>query len=238
MKTVFLALLLVTSVALNAQVGIGTNTPNNNAILDLTSTNKALLLPRVADTSLVTTPAAGMLVYNQQSQSPNFHDGARWNNLDNAGSSMYGTMTYTVNGTASGGISYDTAPLAGIDFQNYTYLPYSAGGGGGGTGVPQKTDTVTLFKEFDGNSIVFKRAHLSGQFIPSIEINYYLPNGTKYYSVKLSSVIILSQQYLFSEATGKLTERYGMYTSTIGYKDWINNKSFSYNTVARTFGTY
>ena len=32
-------------------VGIGTNKPNASALLDLQSTNKGLLLPRVADTS-------------------------------------------------------------------------------------------------------------------------------------------------------------------------------------------
>lgn len=35
------------------QVGIGTNSPNTNAILDLTASDKALLLPRVANTASV-----------------------------------------------------------------------------------------------------------------------------------------------------------------------------------------
>lgn len=237
MKLVFFLVMLCASVFTKAQVGIGTTSPNNNSILDLSSPNKALLLPRVSDTTAVTTPAAGMIVYSQQSQTPSFHDGARWNTVNALTNGIYGTMTYTVTGTSSGGIAYDTNPLAAIDFHNYTYVPLVSGGSG--TVTLQKADTVTLFKEFDGNSIVFKRAHMAGQIIQAIEINYFLPNGTKYYSVKLNSVIIGSQQYLMSETTGKLTERYGLLLAgTIGYKDWINNKSFSYNPVSKAFGTY
>jgi hypothetical protein len=64
----FIALAL--TVSSNAQnVGIGTNTPNTSAILDVKSTNKGILIPQVSLTSLtdivtITTPATGLLVYN------------------------------------------------------------------------------------------------------------------------------------------------------------------------------
>jgi hypothetical protein len=50
-------------------IGIGTGTPNSNAILDITATNKGLLLPRLALTATnATSPlsafVAGMAVYN------------------------------------------------------------------------------------------------------------------------------------------------------------------------------
>jgi type VI protein secretion system component Hcp len=239
MKLVFLCFLVFAVTGVQAQVGIGTTTPNTNAVLDLSSSNKALLLPRVADTSVVASPAAGMVVYSQQSHSPNFHDGARWNNLENsAGNSLYGSMTYTVTGTAAGGIPYETGPLAAIDLGYYTFVPINIGGGGGSTGSLQKADSLTFSKEFDGNSIVFKRAHFAGFTIPSIEIDQFLPAGTKFYSIKLNNVIISSQLTYISEETGKLTERYSFTAAVIGFKDWINNKSFSYNTSTRAFGTY
>lgn len=55
--------------AANHSVGIGTSTPNTNAKLDITSTNKGLLLPRVALTAMnnaspLTAHVAGMEVYN------------------------------------------------------------------------------------------------------------------------------------------------------------------------------
>ena len=46
-------------------VGIGTNTPNASAVLDLTSTTKGLLIPRMtsAQRAAIVTPATGLLVY-------------------------------------------------------------------------------------------------------------------------------------------------------------------------------
>ena len=50
-------------------IGVGTNAPDNSALLDLTSSNKGLLLPRVSltsttDASTVPAPAKGLMVYN------------------------------------------------------------------------------------------------------------------------------------------------------------------------------
>lgn len=52
-----------------AQVGIGTNSPNASAQLDVTSTNKGFLPPRVVltgrtDAATIASPATGLLVYN------------------------------------------------------------------------------------------------------------------------------------------------------------------------------
>ncbi|HSN61080.1 MAG TPA: hypothetical protein VLR49_09100 [Ferruginibacter sp.] len=222
-------------------VGIGTNTPDSNAILDISSSNKGLLLPRITDTPDIAIPAAGMIIYNQNSRSPNYYDGNRWNRVNDPSGNfvpLYGTITYTVSGTSVGGIPFETTELPGLDFSYYTNLLYSSGGGGGTIGNPQDPDSVTFYKEFDGNSIPFKRAYLAGLFIPNIEINEYLPDGTKFYSIKLTTVIFTSQFNFISDKTGKLAERYGINCTTIGYKDWINNKSFSYNTSTRTFGAY
>src|ERR1700738_3368559 len=54
---------------LYGQVGIGTLTPNTSAMLDVSSTNKGLLIPRVAltgttDVVTIPTPAVSLLVYN------------------------------------------------------------------------------------------------------------------------------------------------------------------------------
>lgn len=55
--------ILVYTFTLQAQVGINTASPNSSAALDVTSTDKGLLIPRVASTSDVTAPTAGMMVY-------------------------------------------------------------------------------------------------------------------------------------------------------------------------------
>lgn len=65
----FIVSFLFISNNINAQVGIGTNSPNTGAILDLNSTSKALLLPRLttAERNSISNPAAGMLIFNTDS---------------------------------------------------------------------------------------------------------------------------------------------------------------------------
>jgi hypothetical protein len=60
---------VVNSIHLSAQTGIGTTTPDASAKLDVSSTNKGFLPPRIALTALnsaspVTSPATGLLIFN------------------------------------------------------------------------------------------------------------------------------------------------------------------------------
>jgi hypothetical protein len=78
-----------------SQVGIGTNTPDQSAILDLTSTNKGVLITRIAltsnlDVTTIPSPATGLLIYNtatagsSSSQiTPGYYtfNGANWDRL-------------------------------------------------------------------------------------------------------------------------------------------------------------
>lgn len=61
-------------------VGIGTASPNVNAILDVTSTTKAFMPPRMTTTQrdAVSSPTAGMVVYNSTTNVLNFHNGSGW----------------------------------------------------------------------------------------------------------------------------------------------------------------
>lgn len=61
-------------------VGIGTNAPNASALLDLTSTTKGLLLPRMTTTQInaIATPAAGLTVYNTTLALICFYNGTAW----------------------------------------------------------------------------------------------------------------------------------------------------------------
>ena len=71
-----------------AQVGIGTTTPDPNSILDISSTNKGVLLPRIALTSAgssapLASNVSGMMIYNTTTGSglmPGvyFNDGGAW----------------------------------------------------------------------------------------------------------------------------------------------------------------
>src|SRR3990167_10281384 len=61
-------------------VGIGTTNPNANALLDISSTTKAFMPPRMTTTQrdAIASPTAGMVVYNSTTNVLNFHNGTSW----------------------------------------------------------------------------------------------------------------------------------------------------------------
>jgi hypothetical protein len=67
-----------------AQVGIGNSTPDASAQLDITSTTKGILIPRMtaAQRGSIATPAAGLLVYQTDAPTGFYaHDGSAWSLL-------------------------------------------------------------------------------------------------------------------------------------------------------------
>jgi hypothetical protein len=114
----------------NGNVGIGTSSPSASAILDLTSTSKGLLPPRVALTSKtgtsspIASPTTGLIVYNTASVgtggdavTPGYYyfNGTIWTRMDPEGWSTGVPVTF---GAPSG----STAPTKGttsIDYVRY-----------------------------------------------------------------------------------------------------------------------
>ena len=78
----FLFILLLISIVSNAQVGIGTTTPEISSILDIQSTTKGFLLPRLtsAERDAISLPATGLLIYNTTTSLFNFYN-LGWNNF-------------------------------------------------------------------------------------------------------------------------------------------------------------
>lgn len=81
-------MVLLSVVCASAQVGIGTTNPTESSILDITSTDKGVLLPRISlngtnDVSTISMPAIGLLIYNTATTSdvvPGFYywDNSQW----------------------------------------------------------------------------------------------------------------------------------------------------------------
>lgn len=79
----FYAILLLLALALHGHtqgVGIGTTAPNGSAQLDITSTNKGVLLPRVttAQRQAIASPAFGLLVFDTDKGCLYLFDGQNW----------------------------------------------------------------------------------------------------------------------------------------------------------------
>lgn len=61
-------------------VGVGTISPNTSAMLDVNSTNKGFLVPRLSTTA-ISTPVAGMVVFSTDVDCLCFYDGSSWIDL-------------------------------------------------------------------------------------------------------------------------------------------------------------
>lgn len=83
MKKLFILsyfLLLISFSSFSQSVGIGTNTPNTSALLDVTATNRGVLVPRVTNAQMnaIASPANGLLVYNTDSSCFAYRHTAAW----------------------------------------------------------------------------------------------------------------------------------------------------------------
>ena len=119
MKKLFLCFALMLSAITFSQVGIGTTSPHSSSILDLTATNKALLLPRVANSNAITTPVNGMMIYAENPKCFKAYADGVWRDLTPCSSvtaaMTFGAVTYQgVSVINSTGIGYngETVPTA------------------------------------------------------------------------------------------------------------------------------
>lgn len=85
----FFAGLMTTAAFAQNNVGIGTTTPNPNAILEMESTDQGVLIPRMttAQRNAIAAPTEGLLVYDTDADCFFFYEGSSssWENLCNAG---------------------------------------------------------------------------------------------------------------------------------------------------------
>jgi hypothetical protein len=87
-------------VAAQNNTGIGTSSPNASAILDITSTSKGLLTPRMTTgfRNAIGAPAKGLLVYDSSLNTFVFHNGSAWTELINTNNNLWlknGVNIYT-----------------------------------------------------------------------------------------------------------------------------------------------
>ncbi len=150
MKTIIYVLLLIITIKPNSYaqsiaVNADGSPPNPNAMLDIKSSNKGLLIPRTSTTSRLAIPnTKGLLVYDTTTNSFWYNNGSAWNNLAaiSSGWSLNGnsgTDTSTnfigttdaqplkikVDNIISGLIDYSTNGNTGLGFG--TFLSNSTG---------------------------------------------------------------------------------------------------------------
>ena len=92
MRKVFtiLAFLAITITSIAQTVGIGTATPATSAQLDVSSTTKGFLPPRMTTTerNAITTPATGLVIFNTTTNSLEIRNSAAWVSLSPAADAL------------------------------------------------------------------------------------------------------------------------------------------------------
>jgi len=91
----------------DGQLALGTETPNASAILQLTSTDKGILLPKLttAQRDAIVSPANGLLIYNIDINKFSYYDAGAWHNIIE-GSQLDNYLTITAfNNSIAGGIT-------------------------------------------------------------------------------------------------------------------------------------
>ena len=129
---------------IQSQVGVGTSTPNSSAMLDVNSTTKGFLPPRMEESErdLIASPAMGLLIYNTDTNNLNYYSGSEWKLVDTGVSNNYcdlttdqtiaGNKTFTGTLTANGRLMI---PMGEVSYFNkagfVTPIPLKALGDSG-----------------------------------------------------------------------------------------------------------
>ena len=149
--SVLLAVLLAASLPFAARaqtnVGVGTTTPHASSALDVSSTTKGFLAPRLTQTQrdAIGAPAAGLTIYNTTTNRLNVWNGTAWTEVlatPNA-TQTFAPVTFSFTGAAQ---TYTVPP--GVTSLRVTALgsmgsPYNNGSVGGSGGRAEGTLAVT-----------------------------------------------------------------------------------------------
>ena len=97
-----------------AQIGIGTTSPDESSILDVSSTNKGILLPRMttSERNAISSPALGLVVFNSEYNCLNVYTGMVWQGI--------GTCDYSSAISFSGSPVYNGVSLLGSQGIGYS----------------------------------------------------------------------------------------------------------------------
>jgi hypothetical protein len=221
MKKLIFIIILLTGISVNAQVSINTDgsIPDNSAMLDVKSTNKGILLPRLTLTErdAIVNPATGLMIY-QTDNSPGFY----YNSGTNA------SPAWVMNSSGTGwGLSGNSGTSAGADFIGTTdNVPLTFKINNELSGIIDQTNTSLGYQSLNSNT--------SG--------NYNTANGTGalYSNTTGYSNTANGSNALYSNSTGSFNTANGisaLYYNTSGYSNTANGEGALYYNTAGSLNT-
>jgi hypothetical protein len=185
----------------SGSVGVGTSTPKTSAVLDITSTTKGFLPPRMTQVQrdAISNPANGLIIYCSDcavSGEPQFFNGNSWKKLDGTGatSQISGTASVsslfsTTNGTngSQRGQSFTIGTVGGY----FNKLRTNAIGGVSGQQLLNGVANSTIkIREYVNNTETGSTHALTGSVLATvssptiIDYNYSDPNYPYYPTIE------------------------------------------------------
>ena len=205
MKTLLLnflaviALLLVTLSGAFAQMGISTNgsSPDNSAMLDVKSTTKGFLPPRMttAQRDLISSPATGLTIYNTTKNCNEIYNGSSWvGNTHYIGESYGGGIVFYVYDSGQHGLIAATADQgAHIQWYNGTFR--YTGTTGDGVNAGEMNTSIIVATQISDNQ--------TGNFAAKVCADYSVTiAGVTYGDWYLPSKVELNLLYLQKAVVG------------------------------------
>ena len=77
---IIIAIISVSEVFSQVSISEDGSAANASAMLEVSSTNRGLLLPRITDTTLIISPVEGLLIYDLSTSCIRFYNGTKWSN--------------------------------------------------------------------------------------------------------------------------------------------------------------
>lgn len=242
-------LTVLLSVAQN-NIGIGTNTPNSSAALDITSTAKGLLIPRMtsAQRTAIASPAKGLLVFDNTTSSFWFFNGSSWADLSESSNSFSLPYSDSLNmGSPAFKIKNDGMgpAIEGTSANEYGYAvsAKTTGGSGWGLFASSKGKNSIAVNAFSDSGTVISAANTNANNTnnvmsitnagkgAAVAVNVTNPNNDKpiltMNSNGLSTGVIL-------QMTNQESNGHGMYIGNAGRGDGIKIDLTTPNEYARS----
>jgi hypothetical protein len=152
-----------------AQVGIGTQTPHSSAILDVAATDKGILFPKMtsAQRTAIASPAAGLYVFDTNTNSLWIYNGSTWANT--VAEASYGDIKSGFQGSDhSGWIKLDGRLVSTLTVSQKNV----AASLGFNTSLPNATDSYPVQKTGTLGSLVGSNTKTISQAnLPSVNFS-------------------------------------------------------------------